>query len=210
MRRVRLWLSCAVVALGLLAIALPAWAQDPATPSVPVTPSHSTAASSAAAHANGHGANTTGPYDPTTTGASADNGNGGGRAVGKPCAGCVGNADAKNPPGQLPNGSDPNAGYECDRNHGVGQGNPAHTSCQVASSSDSPTASELAPVVAASSTFRVSPAMATDPPHHADAGTLSSTGARISLLTLAALVLVGLGSALSYAARRQYFGLHRS
>ena len=32
-------------------------------------------------------------------------------------------------PGQYPNGSDPNAGYECDRNQGVGQTNPAHTGC---------------------------------------------------------------------------------
>lgn len=48
---------------------------------------------------------------------------------GKPCAGCVGNADTKSPPGQELEGSDLNAGYECDTNHGVGQGNPAHTGC---------------------------------------------------------------------------------
>lgn len=52
---------------------------------------------------------------------------------GRPCDGCVGNADDKAPPGQAVNGvldgSDPNAGYECDRNHGVGRGNPAHTAC---------------------------------------------------------------------------------
>jgi hypothetical protein len=47
---------------------------------------------------------------------------------GKPCDGCVGHADDKNPPGQFPN--DPNAGYECDRNHGIGQGNPAHSPCE--------------------------------------------------------------------------------
>jgi len=60
------------------------------------------------------------------------NGNGGGKAVGKPCAGCVGKADNKNPKGQMPNGSDHNAGYECDTNHGVGRTNPAHTGCQSA------------------------------------------------------------------------------
>jgi len=49
--------------------------------------------------------------------------------VGKPCAGCVGKADNKNPQGQRPNGSDHNAGYECDRNHGIGRTNPAHTGC---------------------------------------------------------------------------------
>src|SRR5436190_1332309 len=58
-----------------------------------------------------------------------NNGNGGGKATGKPCAGCVGKADNKNPKGQMPNGSDANAGYECDRNHGIGRTNPAHTGC---------------------------------------------------------------------------------
>jgi hypothetical protein len=77
----------------------------------------------------GNGANTGGPYDPTCNGSPSLNGKGDGNANGKPCAGCVGNADAKNPPGQMPNGNDPNAGYECDRNQGVGQSNPAHTGC---------------------------------------------------------------------------------
>ena len=55
--------------------------------------------------------------------------NGGGVAVGKPCDGCVGKADNKAPAGQVLDGSDPNAGYECDTNKGVGPGNPAHTGC---------------------------------------------------------------------------------
>jgi hypothetical protein len=55
--------------------------------------------------------------------------NGGGAAVGKPCDGCVGKADDKAPPGQVLDGSDLNAGYECDTNRGVGPGNPAHTGC---------------------------------------------------------------------------------
>lgn len=78
---------------------------------------------------SGHGANVTGAYNSTRNGAPSLNGNGNGKAVGKPCAGCVGNADNKNPPGQFPNGSDRNAGYECDRNHGIGRTNPAHTGC---------------------------------------------------------------------------------
>ena len=78
----------------------------------------------------GHGANTHGPYDSTRDGSPSGNGNGTGNAIGKPCAGCVGKADNKNPPGQLPGGSDANAGYECDRNHGVGRTNPAHTGCR--------------------------------------------------------------------------------
>src|SRR3954451_16208766 len=78
---------------------------------------------------SGHGANTHGPYDSTRSGAPSLNGNGKGKAVGKPCAGCVGKADNKNPKGQMPDGSDANAGYECDRNHGIGRTNPAHTGC---------------------------------------------------------------------------------
>jgi len=70
-----------------------------------------------------------GAYCSTRNGAPSGNGNGNGIAVGKPCAGCVGKADNKNPQGQRPNGSDHNAGYECDRNHGIGRTNPAHTGC---------------------------------------------------------------------------------
>lgn len=68
-------------------------------------------------------------YASTCDGSPSKNGSGAGAANGKPCAGCVGNADNKNPKGQAPNGGDPNAGYECDRNNGVGQTNPAHTGC---------------------------------------------------------------------------------
>ena len=39
----------------------------------------------------------------------------------------MGKADDKNPPGQAPDGTDNNNGYECDGNQGVGQSNPAHT-----------------------------------------------------------------------------------
>src|SRR5262249_19521347 len=78
---------------------------------------------------SGNAANTHGAYHSTRERSPAPNGNGNGNAVGKPCAGCVGKADNKNPPGQFPNGSDPNAGYECDRNNGIGKTNPAHTGC---------------------------------------------------------------------------------
>jgi hypothetical protein len=54
-------------------------------------------------------------------------------SAGRPADGSVGKADDKAPPGQsvdgVLDGSDLNAGYECDTNHGVGQGNPAHTGC---------------------------------------------------------------------------------
>jgi|GEM_PF-4666731 len=49
--------------------------------------------------------------------------------AGKPSDGSVGNADTKSPPGQMLDGTDGNAGYECDRNKGIGRGNPAHTAC---------------------------------------------------------------------------------
>ena len=74
-----------------------------------------------------------GAYCSTRDGSPSRNGRGDGVAKGKPCAGCVGKADNKNPPGQAPDGGDGNAGYECDRNQGVGQTNPAHTGCSISS-----------------------------------------------------------------------------
>jgi hypothetical protein len=49
-----------------------------------------------------------------------------------PCNGCVGRADDKAPAGQA--AGDANAGYECDRNRGVGRGNPAHSGCETTTS----------------------------------------------------------------------------
>jgi hypothetical protein len=87
------------------------------------------------AHAGGAN-NTDGPYDndcqTSQTCAPSNNGNGNGKAKGRPAAGSVGNADGKNPPGQLPNATDDgNNGYECDGNSGVAKGNPAHSGCRV-------------------------------------------------------------------------------
>jgi LPXTG-motif cell wall-anchored protein len=79
-----------------------------------------------------HGANNDDGYqstcDETDFGGNGQE-DGPGNQTGKPCAGCVGNADDKNPPGQLPGPEDENSGYECDDNEGVGQGNPAHSGC---------------------------------------------------------------------------------
>jgi len=66
-----------------------------------------------------------GAYCPSGVGAPSGNGN----ATNQPAAGTVGKADAKNPPGQAPDGSDNNKGYECDLNQGVGKTNPAHSGC---------------------------------------------------------------------------------
>jgi hypothetical protein len=79
---------------------------------------------------SGTGANVSGPYDPSGTGLPSGNGNGGGNATGRPAAGTVGNADTKNPPGQVAKYVDsPDNGYECDGNSGIARSNPAHTGC---------------------------------------------------------------------------------
>lgn len=95
----------------------------------------------------GNGANKSGAYDSTCDGFASLNGNGGGAATGKPCAGCVGNADDKNPKGQAPNGSDSNKGYECDSNNGIGKSNPAHTGCVSSTSTPSTTVAPSPEVV---------------------------------------------------------------
>ncbi len=98
------------------------------TPAPVVVEQQPTVVEGSDGNSDGNGANVPGPYDPTGVG-SNDPGAGNGNAVGMPDAGTVGNADDKNPPGQQPGGSDPNQGYECDNNPGVGDGNPAHTGC---------------------------------------------------------------------------------
>lgn len=121
----------------------PAAADHPAAPSgnggggttkhqvtQPVTPQPISNADANTGGANGQCPG--GPYCSTTDGTASANGNGGGQATGKPCAGCVGKADNKNPHGQMPNASDHNAGYECDTNHGIAKGNPAHSGCTTA------------------------------------------------------------------------------
>jgi hypothetical protein len=70
---------------------------------------------------------TGGPFDSTCDGSPSLNGNGTGGG-GRPCAGCVGNADYKHPGGQSL--FDNNSGYECDTNSGIGKTNPAHSGCR--------------------------------------------------------------------------------
>jgi len=81
----------------------------------------------AAAMAAGGANSGCGPYCPNGVGNPAGNGYGNGNP--QPSAGTEGNADSKFPPGQSPDGTDNNNGYECDGNGGVGQTNPAHTGC---------------------------------------------------------------------------------
>jgi len=168
--------------------------------------------------ASGQGANSSGPYDQTSTGATPGNGNASGHAVGEPCAGCVGKADNKNPPGQMPNGSDANAGYECDRNAGIGQQNPAHTGCLPTNGStpasstppqSSTTPGSTPPGSSGSSGTLGSPSgpgngsgssgvsgVAAGPHGGQQIGNraaLSSTGNSAGLLALVALALLGIG-----------------
>ena len=160
---------------------------------------------------SGNGANEHGPYDSTRDGSPSENGRGDGTAVGKPCAGCVGDADNKNPKGQMPNGTDHNKGYECDENRGIGQSNPAHTGCVVASTPDSPLTpltpnTPLTPTVQAVDamvlgvTFTASPlappaVLAAQASRPAAVEALATTGAPFALLPLVsigfALVLAG-------------------
>jgi hypothetical protein len=74
-----------------------------------------------------------GSYCPSGVGQPSGNGN----ATNQPAAGTKGKADYKNPPGQYPDGSDDNKGYECDDNQGVGKTNPAHSGCDTGSGSGS-------------------------------------------------------------------------
>src|SRR3954454_21249002 len=134
-----LFTGVSALALALLASAPAAYAASHSTASSHKTQGTSGTSGSTSqpqpqsnADQNSGGANGQcpgGPYCSTRNGSPSGNGNGGGKATGKPCAGCVGKADNKNPQGQRPNGTDHNAGYECDRNHGIGRSNPAHTGC---------------------------------------------------------------------------------
>ena len=160
----------------------------------------------------GNGANQSGPYNSTRHGAASLNGNGTGQAVGKPCAGCVGKADNKNPPGQLivgSAGSGISNGYECNGNHGIGRTNPAHTGCTTSTPTPVPSVSrppkaspspqliraiEAAPAAVASVASAAVRAMTP--------GRLPVTGANVIVMLLAGLAAVVLGGLLVRNTRR--------
>jgi hypothetical protein len=142
---------------------------------------------------SGHGANRHGAYDSTRDGSPSLNGNGGGEANGKPCAGCVGRADNKNPPGQAPDGRDHNAGYECDRNSGVGRGNPAHAGCREAPPTSPPTGPPTSP----------QPSHGKPPGAQPPGGGLPTTGTALGGTLAFALALLAGGATLRLVARRR-------
>jgi LPXTG-motif cell wall-anchored protein len=171
------------------------------------------------ADANAGGANGQcpgGPYCSTRDGSASANGNGGGKAVGKPCAGCVGKADNKNPQGQKPDASDHNAGYECDTNHGIAKTNPAHTGCltpplqECVPTPEVPCVSppECVPTPAVPCVPQVSPllnppapAPPRTPPHLPDTGAPADTAWLVSVAL--AGILAGSGMLLGRRLRRE-------
>jgi hypothetical protein len=178
-------------------------AQSTQDTSVPQPPSN--------ADFGGNGANVHGPYDSTRDGSPSLNGNGGGEAVGKPCAGCVGKADNKNPQGQMPGGSDANKGYECDANHGIGRSNPAHTGCKPGETTPPTTPPSTPP----STPPKHPPSTRTEVPpppgggspqapaaQAASADELAFTGFDVLPLGLGGLALLGAGGATVLMARR--------
>lgn len=170
---------------------------------------------------SGHGANEHGTYDSTRDGSPSANGNGDGAAVGQPCAGCVGRADNKNPLGQWPDGTDANAGYECEvnRNRGIGRTNPAHTGCVVAAKSNPPVRAALtSPAEVLSAVFAppavvlgntlVAAVLATPvvsssaPPLQSTPAALARTGSHFSALLVIAIALLAVGMALTLQRRQ--------
>ena len=154
----------------------------------------------------------------TLDGVPSGNGNGGGEANGLPCAGCVGNADEQEPPGQTPDGSDENSGHECDANAGIGRGNPAHSGCTTQTPPTETPPGETPPAV----TPPVQTPPATNPltepspeqqpfgggappapaQQAAEVDELAFTGFDVLPLGLGGLALVGAGGAAVVMARR--------
>lgn len=132
-----------------------------------------------------------------TTPTPSLNGEGKGKAAGKPCAGCVGNADNKTPKGQKPDGSDKNKGFECDKNHGVGKGNPSHSGCGVIVNAASTSTSKSTP----NANVSTSTTTTTTPPtsvysqslDQANPTRLARTGANEMSNTSLAMLFVAIG-----------------
>ena len=179
--------SDATVSASASASAAPAAAAAPAAPA-------------AASNGNGNG------FGANQAANAGSNGNGG-----KPCAGCVGNADGKTPKGQSSN--DKNRGHECDDNKGIGKGNPAHSPCPTtpppATNTDTSTSTSNAAVAATTATpsaqvLGVSferPAEVLGVQLTRGAG-LAFTGAATTPLMATAIALVCIGAAFIAISRR--------
>jgi hypothetical protein len=196
MRRIRL-LACASSSAALVAAltftvgrAAAAPGGDPAQATTTLPAADTAPQPLSTADQQDTGANDTSgsnQYLSTRDGSPSQNGSGNGAATGRPCAGCVGKADNKNPPGQYPNGSDANNGYECDANSGIGESNPAHTAC-------TPTVPSTTTTTVAGATTTTTTAAATGPgggsgpaptgtPASGPAATLSTQGVETAMRT---------------------------
>jgi hypothetical protein len=150
-----------------------------------------------------HGANTTAGSNPYAA-------TGFGQVQGGHLAGTEGKADNKFPLGQAPNGTDLNRGFECDQNPGIGNGNPAHTTCRFSSSSVTPPLPSGVTVIPSPASGVLSevvtqqPASVTETPLAAQAttGALAFTGLAALWLAFAGLVLIGFGFALIWLTGR--------
>lgn len=127
----------------------------------------------------GHGANHSGAYDPYGVGLPSGNGQGNTQN----CAGCVGSADGKNPPGQAVDGSDHNNGYECDGNQGVGKTNPAHSGCGTTTTAPPTTTSTAPPTT----TTTAPPTTTTAPPTTTTTAAVTTTTTAASTTTTASV-----------------------
>jgi hypothetical protein len=149
---------------------------------------------------SGNGANTSGSFDSTRNGSPSLNGSGNGQATGKPCAGCVGKADNKNPLGQST--GDKNKGYECDDNNGIGKTNPAHTGCAPETPIVTPVTPPVTPPVVLGETL-VPPTEVLGVSFSRSAGALALTGGDVAVLVEVALIVMGLGVVMVAASRRR-------
>jgi hypothetical protein len=138
---------------------------------------------------------------PVVTATKQSTASGGG---GKPCNGCAGNANGKEPPGQKNNPGDANHGHSCDGNKGIGKGNPAHEGCT------SPTTTPTTTTTTATTTPEVPVVLGetltrggTTTPAETKVlgvtmarGSLASTGGEPVDLTVLAFGLLGVGTVL--------------
>jgi hypothetical protein len=153
----------------------------------------------------------------SATAAPGNSDNDNSQGNGPPADGSVGNADDKTPGGQS-NGDNPNKGYECDDNQGVGKGNPAHTGCTTSTTSQTgssgcvgvcdttttttttvPGEEPSAEVLGLTEEAPAAPGAA---PAAAPATQLAFTGITADVLGFLGLALVAFGAAFMLVARR--------
>ena len=116
--------------------------------------------------------------------------------------GLRGEGRQQEPAGSVPDGSDPNAGYECDTNNGIGETNPAHTGCV-----STPPTPVTPPVVVTPPGALVTPVSLPSIPSvslpAAAGGALPVTGGDVLILVLVALGAIAVGVGMTVIARHR-------